>query len=370
MRITAITLAVATVLAVGGCNRMGGSPDVGKAPSLEFDKPVSGEITSRSGVNFNDGSHHQLYQLKLDDKQLVGIKLTGALRGSIAVFNNGVLVSSSSPAYERGNDASLAFRANGAGSYQVAINADGPSAFGPYRVRAEKLVPYDGKPMVGEGEIGDLLVSKSQDYTLQVEKAGMYEIRLESEAFDTVLKLDGNGAQAENDDDGDGTNSQLRMPLEPGKYTLRVRSLGEDATGAFTLTAKRAELPANMVMRDGTTLPTSGSVFAMLDGEGRRRFLLSLPRPANVRLDAVSSEVDTVLRVVGGDVELADDDGGNGTNARLEESLPAGHYTVDVSSLSDEAGMVEVRVQVDGAASAAASAAATAAPDAAAEVTN
>ncbi|PSD21783.1 hypothetical protein C7E18_24215, partial [Stenotrophomonas maltophilia] len=28
--------------------------------SLDFDKPVSGEITSRSGINFNDGSHHQL----------------------------------------------------------------------------------------------------------------------------------------------------------------------------------------------------------------------------------------------------------------------------------------------------------------------
>ncbi|MNI82524.1 hypothetical protein D3C73_1392470 [compost metagenome] len=123
-------------------------------------------------------------------------------------------------------------------------------------------------------------------------------------------------------------------------------------------------------MRDGTTLPNSGSVFAMLDGEGRRRFLLSLPRPADVRLDAISSQVDTVLRVVGSNVELVDDDGGNGTNARLEESLPAGHYTVDVTSLSDEAGMVEVRVQVDGAASAAASAAATAAADAAAEVTN
>lgn len=367
MRITAITLAVATVLAVGGCNRMGGSTDVGKAPSLEFDKPVSGEITSRSGVNFNDGSHHQLYQLKLEDKQLAGITLTGALRGSIAVFNNGVLVASSNSGYERGNDVSLAFRANGTGSYQVAINADGPSAFGPYRLRAEKLVPYDGKPMVAEGEIADLLVSKSQDYTLQVDKAGMYEIRLESKAFDTVLKLDGNGVQSENDDGGDDTNSRIGMPLEPGKYTLRVRSLDEDSTGAFKLTAKRTELPANMVMRDGTSLPNTGSVFAMLDGEGRRRFLLSLPRAADVRLDAISSQVDTVLRVVGGDVELVNDDGGNGTNARVEESLPAGHYTVDVSSLSDEAGMVEVRVQIDGAASAAA-AAATA--DAAVEATD
>lgn len=353
MRSTAIALAIATVVAVGGCNRMGGSTDMGKAPALELDKPVSGEITSRSGTNFNDGSHHQLYQLKLEDKQLVGIKLTGALNGSVTVFSDGVLVASSRSGYERSEDVSLAFRANGSGTYQVAVNADGPAAFGPYRLRAEKLVPYNGKPVVGEGEIVDLLVSPSQEYTLQVDKAGLYEIRLDSDAFDTVLGLEGNGTQAENDDGGDGTNSRIALPLEPGKYTLNVRGLGEDGTGAFKLTAKRTALPANMVNRDGTTLPGAGSVFAMLDGQGRRRFLLSLDRPADVRLDAISSQVDTVLRLVNGDVELVDDDGGNGTNARLQESLPAGHYTVDVSSLSDEPGLVEMRVQIDGAGTAA-----------------
>ena len=88
-----------------------------------------------------------------------------------------------------------------------------------------------------------------------------------------------------------------------------------------------------------------------------------------MRLDAISSQVDTVLRVVGGDVELTDDDGGNGTNSRLEETLPAGHYTVDVSSLNNGAGMVEVRVQVEGAsAEGAAASAARAAADAAAAV--
>ena len=48
MRLAALTLAVATVLVAGGCNRLGGGGDAGKAASLDFDKPVSGEITSRS----------------------------------------------------------------------------------------------------------------------------------------------------------------------------------------------------------------------------------------------------------------------------------------------------------------------------------
>ncbi|MEG0186173.1 MAG: ABC transporter substrate-binding protein [Stenotrophomonas sp.] len=345
MRITAIALAVATVVAVGGCNRMGASTDVGKAPPLEFDKPVSGEITSRSGINFNDGSHHQVYQMKLEDKQLVGIKLTGALKGSVAVFNNGILVANSNAGYDRADDGSLAFRANGAGIYQVAVNADDTDAFGPYRLRAEKLVAYDGKPIKAGGEIADLLVSKSQDYTLQVDKAGMYEISLESNAFDTVLKLEGNGARSENDDTAESTDSRISLPLEPGSYTLTVRSLGEDATGAFKLTAKRTEMPANLISRDGTTLPASGNVFGMLDGEGHRRFVLNLTGPTEIQLDAISSQVDTLLRVNNGDVSLVDDDGGNGTNARLEHVLAAGRYTVDVSSLSEEAAMFELRIQ-------------------------
>lgn len=353
MRLAAITFAIVSAIALGGCNRIGGSAEPGKAVALEFDTPVSGEITSRSGTNFNDGSHYQLYQIKLEDKQLVGMKLSGALVGSIAVFNNGSLVASSHSGQERSADVSLAFRANGAGTYQVAVNADGPSAFGPYRLRAEKIVPYDGKPMAAGGEIVDLLVSPSQDYTLQVDKEGLYEIRLVSDAFDTVLTLQGNGIDAENDDGGDGTHSRLSLPLKPGRYTLGVRGLGENVSGTFSLAATRTELPANLVDRDGTSLPASGSVFAMLDGEGRRRFLLSLDAPSEVRLDAISGQVDTVLRLVGSGVEAVDDDGGNGTNARLQESLPAGHYTVDVSSLSDEPGLVELRVQRDAASAAA-----------------
>ncbi|MGS7843787.1 ABC transporter substrate-binding protein [Stenotrophomonas forensis] len=367
MRLAALTLTVAAVLVAGGCNRIGAGMDAGKAASLEFDKPVSGEITTRSGINFNDGSHHQLYQIKLDDKDLVGLKLTGRLSGSIAVFNNGSLVSTSTTVYEREGDVSLAFRANGGGTYQVAVNADGPSAFGPYRLRAEKLKPYDGKPLVGGGEIVDMLDGDAQDYTLQVEKEGLYEIRLLSDVFDPVLKVSGQGVDAENDDGGDSTNSRLSLSLKPGKYTLSARGLGDGVNGMFTLSATRIELPGNLVERDGTPLPTSGSAYTMLDNEGRRRFLLTLDRAADVRLDAISSQVDTVLRVVGANVELSDDDGGNGTNARMQETLPAGHYTVDVTSLNNGAGLVEVRVQVDGAsAEGAAASAARAAADAAA----
>ncbi|MBR7512612.1 autotransporter-associated beta strand repeat-containing protein, partial [Mycobacterium tuberculosis] len=56
---------------------------------------------------------------------------TGAIGGS--VVNNGSLVASSNTGYEREGDVSVAFRANGGGTYQVAVNANGSTDYGPYR---------------------------------------------------------------------------------------------------------------------------------------------------------------------------------------------------------------------------------------------
>lgn len=346
MRKAAIVIAIATVVAVAGCNRLpGSSVEAGKAPPLAMDKPLSGEITARSALNYNDGSHYQVYALALQDKQRVGIKLTGTLNGSISVFDNGTLVASSRSGYESGDEVSVAFRADGSGTYQVAVNAEGPDAFGPFRLRAETLQPYDGTPIVGAGRIDDLLLDETQDYTLKVDSPGLYEIQLRSDAFDTLLSLKGNGQESENDDGGEGTDSRITLPLQPGEYTLTVRGLGDGDQGAFSLEATRSAMPDNLVDTDGTTLPRNGSVYTLLEGEGRRRFLLTLDEPAEVQLDALSSQVDTVLRLVGGEIERSDDDGGNGTDAHLQETLPAGHYTVDVSNLSETSGLVEIKVR-------------------------
>lgn len=344
MRTTAIALAIATVLSVAGCSRIGQPAPTPKAPVLQFDKPVSGEITSRSGMNFNDGSHYQLYQITVQDKQRVGITLTGTVRGAMTVFHDGKVVARSRTHYE-GSDVAVAFRAEGGGSYQVAVNANAPETYGPFRLRAEVLKPHDGSPIINAGHVSDLLLESSQAYTLQVDTAGLYTIDLRSDVFDTLLALEGEGQDAENDDGGEGSDSRLSLLLQPGRYTLNVSSLDEEENGAFTLDVQRSNAPAAMVEQDGTTLPAPGSVFTTLDGEGRRRFLLRLDAPKQVQLDAVSSQVDTVLRLVGGDIDIEDDDGGNGTDARLQETLPAGHYTVDVSSVEGDSGLVELRIQ-------------------------
>ncbi|HYQ25234.1 hypothetical protein [Stenotrophomonas sp.] len=255
MRTTAIVLAMATLLSVAGCDRIGSPEPTARVPALQFDIPVSGEITTRSGMNFNNGSRYQLYQIRLEDQQRVGIKLTGALSGTVTVFSDGKVVAHSRTGYES-SDAAVAFRAPGRGLYQVAVSADGAEAFGPFRLRAEVIKPHDGTPIINTGRVSDLLLDASQDYTLQVDTAGLYAIELRSDVFDTVLSLKGEGQDAENDDDedGEGTDSRIHLALQPGRYTLSVRGLSDEDTGAFTLDVRRSEAPAAAPDNNGSTV--------------------------------------------------------------------------------------------------------------------
>lgn len=348
MRIATTLLAAGLALALGGCGQKQAGTDAGKAASLGFDKTAVGEITSRSALSFSDGSRYQLYSIELKDKQAVTLKLAGALSGALSVFReDGTLVSRAERSDE--GPAELTFRADGAGRYQVAVNGDGADAYGPYRLQASEVVPYDGKPLVNGGQIADLLASERQEYTLQVDQAGLYQIDLVSAAFDTVLELRGNNVEEEDDDGGRSTNSRMSLMLEPGTYTLGVRSIDDGSNGQFRLDVKNIALAADVVSRDGTSIAPGASVQALLSHEdGERRFMLDVPQAGAVRIDALSDQVDTYLRLTGPNVELEDDDGGNGTNARLQTNLPAGRYQLVVSSLEESQAVVQLRVNAEG----------------------
>ncbi len=171
MRLAAITMAVATVLVAGGCNRIGGGGAEAGRPRRSISTSRPPARSPRSGINFNDGSHHQLYQIKLEDRDLVGLKLTGALSGSVAVFNNGSLVSTSNTGYEREGTSRLSVpTAVVPTRWQSTPMARPRSAL---RLRAEKLKPYDGA--AGGQWRSSICWPATRRTTLQVDKAGLYD---------------------------------------------------------------------------------------------------------------------------------------------------------------------------------------------------
>ncbi|QNR98157.1 ABC transporter substrate-binding protein [Stenotrophomonas sp. 169] len=348
MRIATTLLAAGLALALSGCGLKQAGAYGAKAASLGFDKTAVGEITSASPLSFSDGSRYQLYAIELKDKQAVSLKLSGALSGALSVFREDGTLVTRGEASEEG-PVEVTFRADGAGRYRVAVNGDGASAYGPYRLQAAEVVPYDGKPLVGSGQIVDLLASDRQEYTLQVEKAGLYQIDLASGAFDTVLELHGPNVDEEDDDGGSSTNSRMNLMLEPGTYTLAVKSIDDSSSGQFRLDVKNTALSADIVSSDGTTISPGITVQALLSREdGERRFMLNVPQAGPVRIDALSDQVDTTLQLNGPTIDLSDDDGGSGTNARLQANLPAGRYQLVVASLEERQAVVQVRVSNEG----------------------
>ncbi|WP_152980516.1 ABC transporter substrate-binding protein [Stenotrophomonas ginsengisoli] len=347
IRSSTLSLAVIATLALSGCDKLP-LPGIKQATggggnSLKLDKEARGELTSSSGVNYNDGSRHQIYTLRLEANQAIELQLGGALNGSLAVYKGPLLVASTANTQGMGEDGSqasatsLAFRSTEAGEYTVAVNGAQASAYGPYVLTAKPIVAYDGKPLTPGGNAIDWLISESQDYKFTIANAGLYVITAESANFDTVLKVSGNGVEEENDDGGNGLNSRLQMYLEPGEYTANVRSLA-DTRGSFKLAIANSTLEAGTVVRDGTELPLNQRVNGLLGSGGSRSFNLVLSQHSRVSFDARSSDFDTVLEVSGNGVNAEDDDGGNGTNSRLDLNLAPGTYTVDVRSLGGNSG--------------------------------
>lgn len=354
MRVTAMSLAVSAGLLLSGCGLnvpgIGGGDGDGAATTartdagttaLAIDGEVTGEITSSSGVNYSDGSRYQRFSLPLTEGQAVSLSLEGALSGTLAVFKDDQMIA-------HGEGPNLPFRATSAGDYLVAVSGRGAEAFGPFRLGAKTIEAYDGKPLVGEGEVTDWLTGTAKDYTLQVERPGLYTITLASTAFDAMLRVRGPNVQAENDDSGGGTDSLLRLFLEPGSYTLNAAALESEGRGDFNLAVRYAPLPGGMVTSDGTALVSGQVAVARVDGGSGRRFVLDVPNDAQVVFEARSDEFDTVLHVEGPGGTFEDDDGGSGTNSRLSTRLTAGRYTVRVESLGAGSGMFEVEARIDG----------------------
>ena len=155
---------------------------------------------------------------------------------------------------------------------------------------------------------------------------------------DTVGTLENTlGEVLDGDDDGGPSyNFHIERFLPAGTYVLRVRAY--DGTGAYTLHARHTPLTDIPVLAADDS---AGQIVNPWEGEYWRLDVTSL----GVSTLATSGATDTIgaLHIASGEQVGTDDDGGSGTNFRIERVLVPGTYYARVGAFQDETGAYAVR---------------------------
>lgn len=139
----------------------------------------------------------------------------------------------------------VSFTPDGAGAYDLEIEAlealPAPISR-PTGTEAMSWQVYDGSLDANDSVEGEM---RFDDYALHLEAGESALIRVESEAFDPVVRVypaDQRGTEevAMDDDSGGGFNAFLIFaPDEGGDYVVRVTSFSTEGTGAYRLKIAR-----------------------------------------------------------------------------------------------------------------------------------
>lgn len=223
--------------------------------------------------------------------------------------------------------------------------------------------PSTAASKAGNGEefLGSLNSSSPQNggspyqvRTMALEAGKRYAISAETEDFDPTLRVsfadDNDEVLAENDDDGEGTNSYIEfIPARSGTYRLRVASLG-NGTGSYVL--RVSDLPPLPALLRQSPVGTSTVPFkhysgelTATDGQIRGRFVDDYAfrfeggKQVFLFLDSKSEDFDPLLEVYttanrsSTDPITTDDDGGEELNAFITFTpSETGEYIVRATS--------------------------------------
>ena len=197
-------------------------------------------------------------------------------------------------------------------------------------------------------------------YTFTLSQESEITIILESAEADAYLYLRAGEAKSgvavndhsEDDDASEGTNSQIKESLAAGTYTIEATTYNTGESGSFTLTllGLAGTAPEPPPTADcGKTLSADGTVSGTWaegcasEAEGRgytRYYTFILDQESEVTITLESAEADAYLYLRAGEAKsgaavnehVEDDDAGGGTNSQIEETLPAGTYTIEATT--------------------------------------
>lgn len=254
-----------------------------------------------------------------------------------------------------------------AGTYRVVVTSYEPGEVGSYRLelqssgRADTVVQREltlNAPVTGtlatSGQSDPTRPGGQayQSWTFNAAAGTSVTIDLESNDFDTVLELvmPGGGTQTNDDIARNDTNSRINAILpDDGTYEVRASSYLPAVGGDYTLMVAAANVDEVLEQaREQQQDAVEGDAIAfgqVLDGRLNRRdtqlasgeyydtISFSGTAGQSLTLSLESSQFDTYLMIRGPAGVSYDNDDADGTNSRLEVSLPAdGVYTILATS--------------------------------------
>lgn len=340
-RAVALPLAGLAIL-LSGCKE----PTASTAPPVVHDVPatLSGELSSQSPINLNDGSRTHSFDLQLQGGSLYRVESSGALNQPVLLLlsEQGELISG--PRNE-----TLFLQPEKDGRYRLAVSGNSATDYGPFRVELSSGELTNEGELQPEADILGQLKSGStnngNNYSLQVAEKGLYELIMRSTEFDTVLKLRGTDISRTDDDSAGGTDSRMLTMLPEGSYQLIAGGIDTSAEGVYSLSFKRWEMPEGVTLGDGDELRLGEEATGMLTGQSQT-YRLAVEQSGLLQVSMQSDEIDSLLELSGLGVNGRDDDSGGGHDALLSAVVEPGTYRINATQHGNGEGVFTLRTEL------------------------
>lgn len=363
MRLTAILAAAAAALCLSACS----APEpFGDGGPIALDQAVRGALEA-DDERLETGEHTAVWTFTAAAGERYLATLESADFDSYLIVRGAGVSLENDDSGRANRDSLVDFIAPENGEVSITVTSYGAGETGDYRLRVRRIrdqgEPRPQSLRLGRSQTGALEAGgarrESGQYVAVHEFQGVsgevVDIRLTSDDFDPYLEISGPDgfADANDDDPENDLNSRLVTALPAdGTYRITVTSYAPGQIGRYQLTAARAdaataaEWSTGMEAAAGSRLSVGDTIRgALAEGDEQLasgeyvdgyRFIGS--RGQRVRIDATSTDFDTYLILTLPDgSQRENDDGPDGTDARMDEVLPAdGEYGIRVTSYEPE----------------------------------
>lgn len=298
-------------------------------------EPLNGELTNAEPIELGEtlsgiqtANTHNLYSLTVVERSDFTIDVTSDdFDTNVTLVGNGILFSNDDTGDYTNSRIETLLEP---GTYTIQVSASIYDDGGEFTIQVNHPTQINQPTALKLRDVvyGDLIEGQLLTYRLVVDYPTNVTINATSDNVDTVLTLSNEALYLEDDDGDTSLNSRIKRFLHPGEYFIQVRNTDENTAGTFRLELDHDDLLPEIV--PGKALPI------YLPANSNRVYGLNIIERSRVSIDASSDDLDTLLKLSGNDLHLFDDDGGDGTNSRIDTVLEPGAYLIEVSAYSDE----------------------------------